>query len=420
MSTRRTRATTDPSPAADNEGTKKDDTAAKDEGESKDDGKTKDDGVAKADVIGETQCKYCDSTISETADRTVLKPCGCSICVYCLIQLLADEKGRKTRMKCKNCKVAIASHQVVRPGGDDEATEDAASASADPGSPAKGKKSAGGRKSVEHVYAEDAGEDGDDEDADDDDGKKTRSSPRKKGASPPPKKKGRKLPTSKKGPESYSEAMAAVRDGTTPKKGGTSPSKSDAGSSKKKRGRPTKEEESAKKKRGRPSKGGDDDDKGGKKAKRVYMTRADRINALKDFYQKFGYCNVCREMVDYESLGRWADEVRHGRVKLTDEERQTLKDITFPWTMDELKEQHKLADAEKDKKDDDATKKKDVVQPIRKQSRPYISKEERIQELKEFKNEFGHCKVDRRLHPKHWSLANWVDHVRKKRYKISE
>ena len=413
------------------EAKKEDDTAPAEAAAEAGEEEAKDDGaaVAAAAVIGETECKYCSSTISATSDRTVLKPCGCSICVYCLIQLLADEKGKKTRMKCKNCKKLIASHEVVRPGGEEEV---AAEDTADPESPKKGRKS---RKSVEHVYAEPE-EDADDEDeADDDDedgGGKRRSSPRKRGAAastPQPKKKGRKLPTAtKKGPESYNEALSAVREGPTPKKGGSTPVKADpASSAKKKRGRPPKsasEPESGKKKRGRPPKSKDDPEDGGgsekkKKAKRVYMTRGDRITALKDFFQKYGYCNVCREMVDYESLGRWADEVRHGRVKLTDEEKQTLKDINFPWTMDDLKEQHKLADAEKDKKDDDPTKQKEI-QPSRKQSRPYISKEERIQELKAFKNEFGHCKVDRRLHPKHWSLANWVDHVRKKRYKISD
>lgn len=100
-----------------------------------------------------------------------------------------------------------------------------------------------------------------------------------------------------------------------------------------------------------------------------------RINELKEFKQKFGHCNVHQNDEKYKSLGKWCAGLRRRNYRVTDEQVTILEELGFIWD-----------------------------------SQEYIW-EQRYEELKQYKEKYGHCNVSR-LWEENTLLANWVHYIR--------
>ena len=107
-----------------------------------------------------------------------------------------------------------------------------------------------------------------------------------------------------------------------------------------------------------------------------------RIHDLKAFKKKHGHCNVPHKYQPNPALGRWVDRVRKARkqCKLTEERVRRLDAIGFCW----------------------------VRRP------PKVPWKQRINDLKAFKKEYGHCNVPYR-YPPNPALGEWVANVRRRK-----
>eukprot|EP01083_Nonionella_stella_P000588 1669_1 len=122
----------------------------------------------------------------------------------------------------------------------------------------------------------------------------------------------------------------------------------------------------------------------------AYRSFEERALDLEEFKNKFGHCDVRDSYNGYIGLSRWCSGMRsanraflnHGKHHRINPERiKRLNDIGFFWSVD----QHR---------------------------RQQIFWKERIKDLKEFKNEFGHCDV-RFKYSNHIPLCMWCTRMRK-------
>jgi len=108
----------------------------------------------------------------------------------------------------------------------------------------------------------------------------------------------------------------------------------------------------------------------------------DWFGELKEYKEKFGDCNVSQFQEGYESLGSWVQNMRQAKkgrrtMNLTDDMIDSLNDIGFEWNIQK-------------------------------------SFNERMKDLKEYKEKFGDCNV-RSRNTDYQSLADWVVNMRKAR-----
>eukprot|EP00554_Chaetoceros_debilis_P016519 CAMPEP_0194126796 /NCGR_PEP_ID=MMETSP0150-20130528/60174_1 /TAXON_ID=122233 /ORGANISM="Chaetoceros debilis, Strain MM31A-1" /LENGTH=377 /DNA_ID=CAMNT_0038820677 /DNA_START=852 /DNA_END=1985 /DNA_ORIENTATION=- len=110
----------------------------------------------------------------------------------------------------------------------------------------------------------------------------------------------------------------------------------------------------------------------------------ERVLELEAFKKKFGHCDVRQSYSGYKVLSRWCACIRSsykkfqlkgGSERLTKERCKRLNDIGFKWTA------------------------RDAF-------------EEKVQELEDFKNKFGHCDVRKNTYPDFKSLAWWCTNIR--------
>jgi hypothetical protein len=65
------------------------------------------------------------------------------------------------------------------------------------------------------------------------------------------------------------------------------------------------------------------------------MQQVERLAAYKDMH---GDCHVPQCYTDDQTLGWWVDTVQQRRFKLTEKQKQTLKELGFAWNIDEINE----------------------------------------------------------------------------------
>ena len=154
----------------------------------------------------------------------------------------------------------------------------------------------------------------------------------------------------------------------------------------------------------------DDDGKRGVVAKGAHQGRGskhksfdERLKDLMDFQDKFGHCNVPKmKSGKYQSFGGWCTSLRvaykkiqNGETpnhKLTQDNIRQLEDAGFQWIL--------------------STRSAQQGRPAKK------SFDERLKDLMDFKDEFGHCNVPQNRSGEYWSLGGWCDKVRESYKKI--
>jgi len=107
---------------------------------------------------------------------------------------------------------------------------------------------------------------------------------------------------------------------------------------------------------------------------------------LKRFKEKHGHCDVSQSSKEYTSLGVWSSSMRSGykgtgTTKMTEDRIHRLEAIGFKWTLPSSTDRSKN------------------------------SFDERIEDLKRFKEKHGHCDVSQSS-KEYTSLANWSNNMR--------
>ncbi len=130
-----------------------------------------------------------------------------------------------------------------------------------------------------------------------------------------------------------------------------------------------------------------------KRGRKCTISFRDRVLELKAFKEQHGHCRVSQRDPDYKNLGQFVKKIREYKKRmdvgkysgsvLNEERVQELSDLGFEW--------------------------------ISHKAKKVKSFEERIQDLKDYKAEFGHCNVPR-VYEKDQSLGSWC-HVLKISYR---
>jgi len=107
----------------------------------------------------------------------------------------------------------------------------------------------------------------------------------------------------------------------------------------------------------------------------------ERIEELKRFKEKHGHCDISQKSKEYTSLGGWSNNMRSGykgkgKTKMNEDRIRRLEAIGFKWTLPSANDRSKN------------------------------SFDERIEELKRFKEKHGHCYVSSRS-KEYTSLGAW-------------
>jgi hypothetical protein len=135
--------------------------------------------------------------------------------------------------------------------------------------------------------------------------------------------------------------------------------------------------------RGRGS--GEVDEAGDADQEDVDATWMSRMTELHDYYARHGHCGIARDCEESAGLGRWADRVRQlrRRGRLPEERVKQLETLGFQWD---------TGDIAFFMRDDDGWL-------------------ERYEELRQFKEKNGHCRVPWKF-AEHPMLAHWVHNQR--------
>ena len=114
-----------------------------------------------------------------------------------------------------------------------------------------------------------------------------------------------------------------------------------------------------------------------------------RFRELEEYASRFGSCNVPKNYINNADLGKWVHQQRQNRKRMDSERRRKLDSIAFGWTS----------------------------------SSAYSSGgdfwKERFQELKDYKNSYGHCNVPQQ-YKSNPALGAWVLNQRVSRQRMDK
>merc|ERR1712194_588378 len=108
------------------------------------------------------------------------------------------------------------------------------------------------------------------------------------------------------------------------------------------------------------------------------------LEELRKFKEREGHCGVPSSSIDNPKLGRWVENQRRKRLKMSKKRASKLDSIGFTWGRN-----------------------------------PDVQWDIMFEELRKFKKREGHCKVPRK-YSDNLELGNWVRNERRRRLKISK